>query len=91
MEKFNTSMFKCGLSSLNFDSPHFTWTNGFVWQHLDRALVNEKWMVAYSILRVSHLARGCLDHAPLVIKCASAIMVHPIFVSSMFGSGILNF
>lgn len=40
MEEFNTSMFKCGLSSLNFNSSRFNWTNGSVWQCLDRALVN---------------------------------------------------
>ncbi|XP_071902708.1 uncharacterized protein [Coffea arabica] len=38
MEEFNTSMFKCGLSSLAFDGSRFTWTNGSVWQQLDRAL-----------------------------------------------------
>ncbi|XP_071900992.1 uncharacterized protein [Coffea arabica] len=39
MEEFNTSMFKCGLSSLAFDGSTFTWTNGSIWQRLDRAIV----------------------------------------------------
>ncbi|XP_071924898.1 uncharacterized protein [Coffea arabica] len=72
MEEFNESMFKCGLSALDFDGSKFTWTNGSIWQRLDRALVNGKWLEAYSASRVWHLARGRSDHAPLLIKCMSA-------------------
>lgn len=43
MEEFNSSMFRCGLLSVDFDSHPFTWTNRTVWQHLDRALVNSEW------------------------------------------------
>ncbi|XP_071902386.1 uncharacterized protein [Coffea arabica] len=70
MEEFNTSMFRCGLAAMDFDGPQFTWTNGSVWQRLDRALTNVKWALAYPISRVSHLTRGRSDHAPLMVKCA---------------------
>ncbi|XP_027151252.1 uncharacterized protein LOC113751439 [Coffea eugenioides] len=49
MEEFNDSMFKCGLFALEFVGPKFTWTNGSVWQRLDRILVNGKWMDAYPV------------------------------------------
>ncbi|CDP18963.1 unnamed protein product [Coffea canephora] len=55
---------------MDFDGPQFTWTNGSVWQRLNRALTNVKWALAYPISRVSHLARGRSDHAPLLVKCA---------------------
>ncbi|XP_027178008.1 uncharacterized protein LOC113777167 [Coffea eugenioides] len=69
MEEFNESMFRCGLSAMDFDGSKFTWTNGSLWQRLDRALTNGRWMEAYPVSRVSHLARGCSDHAPLLVKC----------------------
>lgn len=79
MEEFNASIFKCGLSALDFDGPRFTWTNGFVWQRLDRALVNGKWMEVYPVSRVAHLARGRSDHAPLLVKCRAASPVPASF------------
>ena len=69
MEEFNSSMFSCGLSEMDFDESQFTWTNDIVWQRLDRALINDKWGMAYPLSRVSHLARGRSDHAPLLVKC----------------------
>nr|XP_027127722.1 uncharacterized protein LOC113743823 [Coffea arabica] len=70
MDEFNAAMFNCGLSVIDFDGSHFTWTNGSVWQHLDRALGNRLWSEAYPLSRVSHMARGRSDHSPLLIKCA---------------------
>nr|XP_027123021.1 uncharacterized protein LOC113739850 [Coffea arabica] len=79
MEEFNTSMFRCGLAAMDFDGPQFTWTNGSVWQRLDRALTNVKWALAYPISRVSHLTRGRSDHAPLMVKCAQEWDLHVPF------------
>ncbi|XP_071923133.1 uncharacterized protein [Coffea arabica] len=69
MEEFNFTTFNCGLSSVDFDGSPFTWTNGSVWQRLDRALINSHWLEAYPTTRVSYLARGHSDHAPLLIRC----------------------
>ena len=40
VDEFNTAMFNCGLASVEFEGQPFTWTNGVMWQRLDRALVN---------------------------------------------------
>ncbi|XP_071902212.1 uncharacterized protein [Coffea arabica] len=68
MEEFNEAITDCGLSEVAFDGPIFTWTNGRVWQRLDRALANEGWMEIFEITKVSHLVRGRSDHTPLLIK-----------------------
>ncbi|XP_071939022.1 uncharacterized protein [Coffea arabica] len=70
IEEFNASMFKCGLSTIDFDGSRFTWTNGSVWQRLDRALGNRRWSEVYPLSRVSHMARGRSDYSPLLIRCA---------------------
>ncbi|XP_027169914.1 uncharacterized protein LOC113769603 [Coffea eugenioides] len=70
IDEFNASMFNCGLSTIDFDGSRFTWTNGSVWQRLDRALGNRRWSEAYPLSRVSHMARGISDHSPLLIRCA---------------------
>ena len=41
MEEFNEAISDSGLSEVSFDGPPSTWTNGRVWQRLDRALTNE--------------------------------------------------
>ncbi|XP_071917045.1 uncharacterized protein [Coffea arabica] len=49
MDEFNASMFNCGLSAIDFDGSRFTWTNGSIWQRLDRRhpqfreIVSEAW------------------------------------------------
>ncbi|XP_071939796.1 uncharacterized protein [Coffea arabica] len=69
MEEFNDSIGNCGLTEVPFDGALFTWTNGRVWQRLDRALMNRDWAVGYEFSHVSHLCRGRSDHAPLLISC----------------------
>ncbi|XP_027109243.2 uncharacterized protein [Coffea arabica] len=79
MEEFNSSMFTCGLSPVDFVGCPFTWTNCTVWQRLDRALINSRWAAAYSVTKVSHFPRGRSDHAPLLIKAGSGLTVPPSF------------
>ncbi|XP_071921878.1 uncharacterized protein [Coffea arabica] len=79
MDEFNSSMFACGLSPVDFDGCPFTWTNGTVWQRLDMALINARWAAEYPVTRVSHLPRGRSDHAPLLIKAGSGASVRPSF------------
>ena len=69
MKEFNTAIFNCGLSGIPFDGSLFTWTNGRVWQWLDRVLMNNAWTEAYEFSHVSHLVKGQSDHALLLIKC----------------------
>nr|XP_027088507.1 uncharacterized protein LOC113709854 [Coffea arabica] len=67
IEEFNAAIGTCGLAEVPFDGSLFTWTNGRVWQRLDRALMNRDWAEGYDLSHVSHLSRGRSDHAPLVI------------------------
>ena len=69
MEELNEVVFNCKLSVVDFDGLAFTWTNGTVWQCLDKALVNEAWVEMFRVMKVSHLLREQLDHAPFLIKC----------------------
>ncbi|XP_027082415.1 uncharacterized protein [Coffea arabica] len=60
IEEFNDTMFNCGLVEVDFDGSPFTWTNGTMWQRLDRALVKETWSNMFGVTKVSHLVRGFL-------------------------------
>ena len=71
MGDFNSTSFNCSLGDVEFDGPPYTWTNGRVWQRLDRALMNQQWSSVFSITKVSHMPRGRSDHAPLLIKCGN--------------------
>ncbi|XP_071928172.1 uncharacterized protein [Coffea arabica] len=73
MEEFNDTVFNCRLSEVSFDGSAFTWTNGSLWQRLDRALANEAWGELFQTTKVFHLMRGRSDHAPLLIKCGSSM------------------
>ncbi|XP_027156894.1 uncharacterized protein LOC113758060 [Coffea eugenioides] len=79
MDEFNSSMFLCGLSPVDYDGCPFTWTNGTVWQLLDRALINARWAAAYPVTRVSHFSRDQSDHAPLLIKAGLETSVRTSF------------
>lgn len=69
MEEFNNTFQKSGLCPVNFDGSLYTWTNGSVWERLDRAAVNGVWNEAYPLTQVSYLARGRSDHRPPLINC----------------------
>ncbi|XP_071928020.1 uncharacterized protein [Coffea arabica] len=72
MEEFNEAISLCGLSSLEFDGPIHTWTNGVLWQRLDRTLINDEWGDLFEVSKTSHLDRGRSDHALLLLKCGSS-------------------
>ncbi|XP_071909667.1 uncharacterized protein [Coffea arabica] len=73
MEEFNDIVFNCRLLEVSFDGSTFTWTNGSMWQRLDRALANEASGKLFQTIKVSHLMCGRSDHAPLLIKCGSSM------------------
>ena len=68
MEEFNDAIFNCGLAEVDFDGSACTWTNGALWQRLNRALSNAAWSELFSTTTVSHRMRGRSNHAPLLIK-----------------------
>ncbi|KAA3460944.1 Retrovirus-related Pol polyprotein LINE-1 [Gossypium australe] len=52
---------------LEFCGPSFTWQRGGTFVRLDRALVNDAWMVSFPQYLVSHLPRIKFDHRPLLL------------------------
>lgn len=72
MEEFNAVLFNCGLVTVDFDGQPYTWTNGTVWQRLDRVVVNNRFTHAYDTVQVSYLTRGRYDRATLLIRCNSS-------------------
>nr|XP_016446838.1 PREDICTED: uncharacterized protein LOC107771891 [Nicotiana tabacum] len=58
---------------LGFYGPKCTWSNGIgqcsiVWKRLDRGLVNDQWLAAFSNTTVSHLASIGSDHNHLLME-----------------------
>ncbi|XP_071906033.1 uncharacterized protein [Coffea arabica] len=68
LEEFNSAVTRSGLFPVQFDGSAFTWTNGRMWQRLDRAFVNGVWMSDVDLTRVAHLQRGRSDHCPLLVS-----------------------
>ncbi|XP_071905811.1 uncharacterized protein [Coffea arabica] len=79
MEEFNDAVFNYGLLDAGFEGLQFTWTNGVVWQRLDRALHNGAWNELFRSSKVFHLLRGCSDHAPLLIRCGDVTAMASFF------------
>ncbi|XP_071933097.1 uncharacterized protein [Coffea arabica] len=68
LEEFNSALNRSGLFPVQFDGAAYTWTNGRMWQRLDRAVVNAVWLSSIELTRVAHLQRGRSDHCPLLVK-----------------------
>ncbi|XP_019189845.1 PREDICTED: uncharacterized protein LOC109184303 [Ipomoea nil] len=69
-------IFKEGLIDLGLFGARFTWTRGrekntFTGARLDRALCNLSWISRHPGTNVSHLARFCSDHSPILIDTTS--------------------
>ncbi|XP_027155903.1 uncharacterized protein LOC113756420, partial [Coffea eugenioides] len=71
LEEFNSALHRSGLFPVQFDGSAYTWTNGRMWQRLDRAVVNAAWLADVEMTRVAHLQRGRSDHCPLLVKGGS--------------------
>ncbi|XP_071905711.1 uncharacterized protein [Coffea arabica] len=71
LEEFNSALNRSGLFSVQFEGSAYTWTNGRMWQRLDRAVVNAGWLSSIELTRVAHLQRGRSDHCPLLVKGSS--------------------
>ncbi|XP_031120966.1 uncharacterized protein LOC116024205 [Ipomoea triloba] len=66
-------IFKEGLIDIGFLGARFTWTRGresstFSGARLDRALCNTPWVMKHPGTKVTHMARICSDHSPLLIE-----------------------
>lgn len=60
------------LMDAGYEGNVITWSNNrmgrrAIYQRLDRALYNEQWLQLFHSTRVTHLARTCSDHAPILI------------------------
>ena len=55
LEEFNSALHRSGLFPVQFDGSVYTWTNGRMWQRLDRAVVNGVWLSDVEMTRVAHL------------------------------------
>ncbi|CAN1132936.1 hypothetical protein LINPERHAP2_LOCUS7351 [Linum perenne] len=69
----NRSFIDCcntsGLSDTRFLGPWATWYRGMAAKRLDRALVNDCWMLNFSFTMVRHLTRLYSDHRTILISC----------------------
>ncbi|XP_015167940.1 uncharacterized protein [Solanum tuberosum] len=74
--EFLNFMEDVGVQDAGFAGNIFTWCNNrdapsTIWKRMDRMLYNLEWFDHFSKTTVSHLARTCSDHAPLVIQLSS--------------------
>ena len=70
MQLFREAVDECGFIDLGFVGSQFTWQKHFtdghsIWERLDRALVNNEWMLRFVDSRVHHLSVIFSDHSPL--------------------------
>ena len=70
MQLFREVVDECGFIDLGFVGSQFTWQKHFtdghsIWERLDRALVNNEWMLRFVDSRVHHLSVISSDHSPL--------------------------
>ncbi|KAL2471166.1 DNAse I-like superfamily protein [Abeliophyllum distichum] len=69
MEDFSSMILECGVEEVNCNS-QFTWSNGIMWEKLDRILVNYQWSAAYDGFKTEALNRDTSDHCPILLHCS---------------------
>ncbi|CAN1146793.1 Putative ribonuclease H protein At1g65750 [Linum perenne] len=57
------------LSDTRVFGPKFTWYRGPLAERLDRAIVNDAWLLRYPFTKVQHLNRLYSDHIPILVHC----------------------
>ncbi|WMV43575.1 hypothetical protein MTR67_036960 [Solanum verrucosum] len=65
---FNKYIITAGMIELRGIGRWFTWTNGYVYSKIDRALVNAAWTVRLEQNEVMVMDPGCSDHTPLSVQ-----------------------
>lgn len=71
--EFLNFMEDSGVQDAGFVGNIFTWCNNrdapnTIWKRLDRMLYNSKWFDQFTKTTVTHLARTCSNHVPLLIQ-----------------------
>ncbi|XP_024041891.1 uncharacterized protein LOC127901822 [Citrus sinensis] len=56
------------LFNLKFKGPRFTWSRGFLFKRLDRALCNNEWLLKFADNSVLHLPKVASDHRPVLVR-----------------------
>ncbi|XP_022873326.1 uncharacterized protein LOC111392262 [Olea europaea var. sylvestris] len=60
---------KVGLTDVRSIGCFYTWTNGLVWNKIDRAMVNDFWVQNGAFVEANFLPSGCLsDHSPCIVS-----------------------
>ena len=72
MNDFNNCIVNAGLGTLRTSGDLFTWSNNcparLIRKRLDRMLINKAWLNSFSESYVMVLARGLMDHNPLILN-----------------------
>lgn len=84
MQHFQNMVNQCGFIDLGFNGPKFTWSNKrdtqvHVWERLDRAFANAKWIRLYENYKVQHLPLVGSDRRPILLDTAPKVKVHRCF------------
>lgn len=66
-----------GLCEVRTSGGTYTWTNGQVFSHIDKALVNPCWMTTMQQTRVEILEPGFSDHSPICMNFTQTIQIKP--------------
>ncbi|KAL5555581.1 hypothetical protein UlMin_037817 [Ulmus minor] len=68
IDNFRRSIDSCHLIDLGFEGDDcFTWSNGQVFERLDRFFGNHSWLETFPIHKVKHLDFLCSDHRPIML------------------------
>ena len=70
--EFNRAILDADLEDLKYGGCQFTWVNKqlngrFITSKIDRALINEKWLLEFPMSSASFLVRGPSDHSPIIV------------------------
>lgn len=69
MEDFSNMLINCGVDEHIIRGSNYTWTNGRIWEKLDRILVNAQWLNVVNSFEAETLNRDTSDHCPFLLKC----------------------
>ena len=69
IDNFRRSIDICHLNDLGFEGDdYFTWSNGHVFERLDRFFDNYSWLETFPDHKVKHLEFFCYDHKPILVS-----------------------